>query len=123
MKLYADYAFYKSEYCTGDDTVIPESAFDKLAQIASYKVDLHTMQRLTFPLPAEVETPVKNAVCAVAEILHAYKSHEGLQSENVDGYSKTFAASDDKKLNRDIADAIVLYLGMTGLLYRGCGNG
>lgn len=66
---------------------------------------------------------VRRAVCAVADIL--YRTHEEesargpLVRETVGGWSRSYTACDTRAAARQVRAAETLYLGSTGLLYRG----
>ena len=62
---------------------------------------------------------VKDAVCAVCELIYNEEKRNGIKSENTDGYSITF--SETESFKEKVFDVISIYLANTGLLYRGIG--
>lgn len=130
---YADYTFYTSSFL---GSAISEADFPRLALRASQFLDYYTMGKAkNFP---ELEN-LKMACCAVAEkcqvVEKAEKSasesmNEGgnLKSESVGSYSVSYQTAGEKisaaeSARNGIAAVARMYLGGTGLLYRGgcCG--
>ena len=72
----------------------------------------------TSPLEGEVGIDVMHATCEIAEAFYFDDKTKGIKSENNDGYSVSFADYDVLKNAVDIA---LIYLGNSGLLYRGIG--
>ncbi|MBR6523648.1 MAG: hypothetical protein IKT39_03440 [Clostridia bacterium] len=66
--------------------------------------------------PGDHTESVKLAVCNVAELLYLDESRQGITSENVDGYSVSYAESD---IEKSIYDATAVYLADSGLMYAG----
>ena len=60
---------------------------------------------------------VKDAVCAVCELIYNEEKRGGIKSENTDGYSVTF--SETEIFKEKVYDVIRIYLANTGLLYSG----
>ena len=88
----ADYVFYTSEYM---GSAIPEIAFAGAEQAASTYIDYLTHNRIVLAdLPEAVQTKVKMAVCAVAEICYKQMSDEDsstISSESVGNHSRSYA--------------------------------
>ncbi|MBE7038379.1 MAG: hypothetical protein E7404_05720 [Ruminococcaceae bacterium] len=59
---------------------------------------------------------IKNAICAVCEVLFKYEERDGVVSEANDGISKSFSPMDISKKSDEV---IKIYLSQTNLLYRG----
>lgn len=59
---------------------------------------------------------IKNAICAVCEVLCKYEERDGVTGEVNDGISKTFSPTDISKKSDEV---IKIYLSSTNLLYRG----
>jgi len=57
------------------------------------------------------------AVCEIAEEIYKGEGRQGIKSENIDGYSVTYA--DETSLKRKIIEIAVKRLHKTGLLYMG----
>lgn len=120
--IYADYAYYTNSY---NGTVIPKDAFAALARRASLFIDRITYNRLNGWI---VTDAVKNATCAVAEVLQRYESAESqavaaatLKSESVGGWSGTYQESDaiNASIESAMENAAKPYLLYTGLMDRG----
>jgi hypothetical protein len=98
-----------------------EADFTRLSVYATAYLDELTMGRTAGTLPEETEERAKKALCAVTD---AYKLNEqggGVASETNDGISVTYIAgiSNSKTDGRRLYEAAALFLGPTGLLYRG----
>lgn len=118
--MYADYKYYTDSFA---GTLIPAEEFSSLANKAERYLDYVTNHRIT-----DVNTKVKNAVCAAAEALYEVLQQyanipNGIKSENTDGYSVTFSEkniTDVRNQQKDaMLDAITQELSGTGLLYQG----
>ena len=111
--IYADYQYYQEVF---KGSVIPsETDFDSKALKASAFVDKVTFGRAKDNGQME---EVKNAMCAVAEVMYQNDAHYGVSSENNDGYSVTFINNSTKEM-RDLKRAAYLFL-PANLIYRGC---
>ena len=95
--------------------------FDRLAIYASAYLDELTMGRTAGEIPAATEERVKMALCAVADASLLQEHGGGVASETNDGISVTYVAgiSNAKTDGRRLYEAAALFLGPTGLLYRG----
>lgn len=110
------YEFY-SDVFRGQMT---EADFYRLSVYAYSYLDELTMGRIDGELPASTETKVKMALCAVADAYRLNEQGGGVASEANDGISVTYvAASNAKTDGRRLYEAAALFLGPTGLLYRG----
>ena len=106
---YATYNHYK---CHFKGNAIPSlEIFDRLKIKASAYVDKITFGRIT-----GVTDAVQNAVCAVCDVLYNASGHEGITSENNDGYIVNYA--DEKAIQKQLYQAAALFL-PSELLYRG----
>ncbi len=136
---YADYEFYRDVY--GGKAVGGED-FPFLANKASAYIDAATTRRAR-NTSGETLDAVKMACCALADVFldeenvnAASYSEEallsGLSSEAVGSWSRTYktrtsSASDAQIFDKRKRDALILYLGWTGLLKgrgyyaKGCG--
>lgn len=65
---------------------------------------------------------IKNAVCAVVEAIQANAKGGGLSSESIGEYSVSYVSGISKAPTEGqrMKDALRMYLGDSGLLYRGC---
>lgn len=118
---YCDNEFY---YETYNGKVIPQNQIDKWLMLASSVVRQCIMNRDI----TGFETLVKNATCNVADILFNQNERtnelvrEGsIASEHIGDYSRTYANTGDmyKTSKKAINEILSMYLGTTGLMYRG----
>lgn len=110
MRRLADYEYYITGY---GGTILERSEFNALAARASAQVIAYTFGRA-----AESELDeVKDAVCAVCDILHKEESGGNIKSENNDGYSVTYGEK-EKTLDEEIRSAVLTCLQHTGLTRR-----
>lgn len=119
MAAYAEYQYYTEEF---GGTAILEDDFPALAVRASREIDLITMGKIAGTEWAD-NAAVKNAVCAVAEVIHADDARQSAvgfkTSETVGRVSVSYQEA--VPLDAQIYSAVKAYLFTTGLLYRGCG--
>lgn len=132
---YADYSYYKNEFC-GD--AIAEADFPGRAVRASAMVDYYTSGQARTASGDDL-TAVKNAACALAEVVQdenrlnaaTFSSDRAkqVQSETVGSWSRSYGSAaatgtDLEMLAARRKDAVLLYLGGTGMLratgYWGC---
>ena len=119
MAPYADYTYYTEVY----GGAMPETDFDRLARRASAYLDGVTFGRIQAEMPEVILTKVKDACCAVADAYALNEKGGGIAAEENDGVRVSYVAgvSKAKTDNERLCEAALLYLGNTGLLYRGCG--
>jgi len=129
MAAYATLTYYKTTYL---GTAIADAAFPALALRASAVIDQQTFQRAAPVVTAATDTAtidlIQMATCAVAEELQAITASggaDGIESERVGAHSVTYAknSSQRRTTNQRLADAAKLYLGSTGLMFRGFADG
>ena len=108
---YADYDYYLTTY-KGN---LPEEEFNCLSRQASAYLDRVTFGRITDEWTAK--EAVKDACCAVSEKLHQEESPV-LTSQTVGSWSQTYATDQSTRETR-LYRIAELYLGNTGLMYRG----
>lgn len=120
--MYADYNFYTSEYM---GSAIPETAFNAVERAASAYINYLTHDRIVMAdLPTAVQSKVKMAVCAVAEICYKQTMDEDsttVSSESVGNHSKSYAVVKkgfDDRQHEKLINAKT-YLHGTGLMYGG----
>lgn len=115
--LTVDYNFYLGVY----RGKMPMEDFWRLSVYASAYLDDLTMGRTAGELPAETEGKAKMALCAVADAYRLNEQGGGVASETNDGISVTYVAGagSAKTEGRRLYEAAALFLGPTGLLYRG----
>ena len=106
--------YYKDTYC-GE---MAEGDFKRLSRQASAYLDSVTFDRIAAVTDEKIMERVREACCAVADVLLQKEQRDGIASETNDGISVTYTtegSTDEERLYQ----AVVLYLGNTGLLYRG----
>lgn len=115
---YADYTYYTEAY--GGAT--PEADFMRLSRQASAYIDSVTFDRIKSATLSDDEMiRVKDACCAVVDTYLFNERGGTIAAETNDGISVTYATgvSTAKTDNQRLREAVSLYLGSTGLLYRG----
>lgn len=123
MAVYADYAFYTTQYF---GTAIAESAFPQLALRASAVIDQITFGRAADD--TDNETAIKNAMCAIAEELKAQDATngaDGIQSESQGQYSVSYFehSSRARSSQAKLQSAASVWLANTGLMFAGFNSG
>lgn len=114
--IYADYEYYQNTYCGSNIT--DENTFNRLALKASAFLDAVTYNRID--KAQLIPNAVKNATCAVVDVIQGYESGEsGVASESVGRVSKTYANAEGKTLEKESYAVAYPFLVNTGLLYRG----
>lgn len=114
--VYADYAHYRDAYHGG----MSEADFARLSRAASAYLDSLTFGRIAAGQAEAVMEQVRDACCGVADAFLRNEQGGCILSESNDGISVTYAAT-AKSDARRLYEAAALYLGGTGLLYRGVG--
>lgn len=115
--VYANYEYYAGIY--GGTLAVAD--FVRLARAASAQIDAMTFGRAARVTDEGTLEKLRDACCAVVDLLLAEeRGGEVLSAEN-DGYRETYAAS-GKSFARRRYEAVSLYLANTGLLYAGCGR-
>lgn len=115
MKIWVDWNYWKNTW-RGEE--VTAEAFNRLTVEAQRYVD-----RMTFRRVKEPTEDVKNAVCAIIELMHSEESGDAspVLNEKIDQYSVTYAVSSRTYANfqQKLQNALMLHLGDSGLLYRG----
>lgn len=119
--MYADYNFYLTEYL---GSLIPEASYVEQAREASAYIDYITHNRIVMgDLPEKVQSKVKMAACAIAEICYRQMTDEtpAVSSESVGNHSKSYAVTNRGFAERQHEKMVQAktYLHGTGLLYGG----
>ena len=119
MAVYADYEYYVTGFL---GTAIAESDFPALARKASAVLDQLTFGRAVDN--TEYPTQIKDAMCAVAEEMHAIENSDGSEyvtSESEGSYSVSFAqdAVESRTDMQRYADAARVWLAGTYLMFAG----
>lgn len=115
---YADFDYYTNTY---KGAVLDTASFDLYASKATQLIRLHTFNRIK---DDNIPDEVKMCCCELAEEIYKHeKENSGnIASEKVGEYSVSYV---DKEKEETIfrgkcVSIIYNWLGMTGLLYRGC---
>ncbi len=115
--IYADYTYYKDTYKGG----MPEEDFNRLSRQASAYIENITFGRSEKSYPVNMQNKIKDACCAVSDVLYKNENDGGeVISQSVGSWSKQYANS-GKTLDQKLYNAAEMYLAMTGLMYQGCG--
>lgn len=112
--VYADYGYYLDTY---DGNAVAEADFARLSRRASAYLDSLTGGKIRGVWTADER--VKDACCAIADILHKQEQGGEIASESNHSVSRTYVTS-GKSASNKMYDAAVIYLSNTGLLYAGC---
>lgn len=126
MESYVDYEFYQDTY--KGTKITSEEEFDKLSLRATQYVKEHIFNRdFTNYNKKDYSNEVKYATCSLTEIEKDYQkgleelSSGNIKSESIGDYSRSFGTSQELIKNTNIKrnEELNLYLGTTGLLFRG----
>lgn len=113
--MYADYTYYTNTY---HGTAIPDAdTFARLSIQAEAYIDLVTGGNID--TTAAYMPAVKNAVCALCDNATATSTADNVASESVGNHSISYRASSRAETAAQKTAIVSLYLGSTGLLYRG----
>lgn len=115
--VYASYEYYAGVY--GGTMAVAD--FVRLARAASAQIDAMTFGRAARVTDEGTLDKLRDACCAVADLLRAEEQGGEVLSAENDGYRETYAASGRSFAQRRY-EAMALYLANTGLLYAGCGR-
>ncbi len=105
-----DYYFYCSAY---GGELIPPELFNRFIFKAQTYLKNITAYRT---VPDEYKTSEAYALCEIAEHYYKHRDCPDVKSESNDGYSVTYA---DASLEKQLYSIAALYLGESGVLYRG----
>lgn len=107
-----DYGFYTYVYCGN----MSEDEFERYSAAAAAFVGQISFGR---ELP---EDAGGRAICAVADVMRRGEERAGISREENDGIAVTYAGTSSAEVAAECYRAAALYLGGTGLLYRGVGG-
>lgn len=117
--IYADYTFYKNEY----RGTMPEPDYNRLSVKASAYIDQVTFDRIEdgWEDDAKLANRIRMACCAVADSYQLNEQGGVVVSETVGKMTRNYAAgvSNTPTEQQRLYEAAVMYLGRTGLMYRG----
>lgn len=111
--VYADYDYYLNEY---SGNAVAEADFTRLSRQASAYLDGLTCGKIRGPCADD--SRVKDACCAVAEVMYKQEQGGEVASESNDGASVTYVIGSTTPEQRMYSTA-VMHLSSTGLLYAG----
>lgn len=114
--IYADFSYYKDTYC-GE---MAEGDFKCLSRQASAYLDSVTLDRIPSVTDEKIMEKVREACCAVADAILLNEQGGGIAAETNDGISVTYVNGTGSKTDEQrLCQAALMYLGHTGLMYRG----
>ena len=109
---YADYTFYLNR---GGQMSAPD--FGKYSVSASDYIDYITLDNAkTY---TDSEDRLKKCCCALADEIKKSEITVGISSESIGSYSVSYAESKQADIQRRYANICCMYIGSTGLMYRG----
>lgn len=108
-----EYSYYRDAY----RGTMGEADYTRLSRRAAAYLEQVTFGRVNAPQPDRILQCVKDACCAVADALYQ-EENPRVTSETVQSWSKTYETAQTAPLE-GACRAATMYLGMTGLLYRG----
>lgn len=111
--VYADYDYYLNEY---SGNAVAEADFARLSRQASAYLDSLTCGKIRGTWVDD--SRVKDACCAVAEVVQKQEQGGEVASESNDGASVTYVTGNATPEQR-MYNAASMYLSNTGLLYAG----
>lgn len=117
--IYADYSYYKEQF---HGSLIPEEEFNHHSARASEYIDWQTFGRITDEYMEKEQAAalkIKSCCCALAESEYSFGQRSDISSEKNGSYSVTYSAKNENLHNTEKSRIIAMYLGNTGLLYRG----
>lgn len=112
--IYADYTYYYEIY---GGNAINEQDFARLARVASAFIDTITYGNAA-AAAGDTAEKVKDACCAVCEVIRQEENGGEVASASNDGYSESYVTS-GKSIDKKKYDAAAVFLSPTGLLYSG----
>ncbi len=113
--MYADFDYYSNTFCACEPIICEEKRVHFLKRASEFLDSLFLNGKPKEPY----DECVKNACCAVAEVLFEEEKRRGISSENNDGYSVSFVNFGEGAFHRAATLAAKTYLGHSGLLYKG----
>lgn len=120
MTNFADFSFYSVRYLAGRKAVV-DTAFAYYSRLATQEIKRFTGDNVNeYDIPEEVSM----CCCEIAEMIFRQEQssqNEGVSSESVQGWSKSYESTDSRKQAFDTAvkNCVYKWLNDTGLLYRG----
>lgn len=108
-----DYEYYTTVY---KGFITPSLKFPYYSERAFERIDARTIE-----LSDEDKTTdeMKKCICSVTDILYKEENDQTLSSEKVGSYTRQYQDKKVKSESSKISNTMDVYLGDTGLLYRG----
>ena len=116
--MYATYSYYKDKYFGKLDS----GDFYANVKRACAEIDHVTFGRCKKMSEQEIPDEVRDAVCAIVDLLYRFESARGAEiaSESNDGVSVSYRdISDKRKQEQEIRQTLHTFLAPTGLMFRG----
>ena len=117
--MYATYSYYKNQFFGGK---LEAEDFYRYAKRACAEIDHVTFGRCKKMSEQEIPDEVRDAVCAIVDLLYRFESARGAEiaSESNDGVSVSYRdISDKRKQEQEIRQTLRTFLAPTGLMFRG----
>lgn len=111
---YADWEFYEKNY----SIVTGEATFERLAAIASRKMDVFTGRRAAAATGYKADA-LRDCVCNMVDYLHLAEQGaqgRGVTSVSNDGYSETYQATTPEAVEENLRSVAFQWLSGTGLM-------
>ena len=109
---YADYSFYQDR-----GGQMSASDFNKYATNASDYIDYISSDNAKSY--SDTEDRLKKCCCVLADEMAKNEKREGISSESIGSYSVSYAESKQADIQRRYANICCMFIGSTGLMYRG----
>lgn len=115
--IYADYNFYTKTF---KSSLLSESEFEHWAARASEYIDAMTANRITDSVMTNdtaIALKIKCCCCSLVDVSYNAEKNAGKSAEKVGSYSVTYES--DEIWDKARSKLVEMYLGDTGLTYRG----
>lgn len=109
---YADYSFYQDrggQMSASDFLIYSKKASDYIDYITSDNAAAYT----------DTDSKLKKCCCELADEIKKNEKQNNVASESIGSYSVSFSDTSDEALRKRLAKICVIYIGSTGLMYRG----
>lgn len=113
LKIDVGYSYYFNDFCKGQSPVLSDEKFEVYKSRATRFLTGVCLEDVA----KGFEEELRDAVCAIAEKLFEINRQGNIKSENIDGYSVTYAETE--KAGTELLETANLYLGKSGMLYAG----
>lgn len=114
---YADFTYYSNVY--NGNVISTETEFRTPSERATDYINSVTFGRAKEVTDEETLDLIKKCCCAVAEQECLFSKHSDVVSEKTGSHTITFATFSEEQKSRERHHAALMYLGSTGLMYRG----